>query len=108
MSDTGQVSEPTSGRDQIGRGEIDKDAVQQALEATATAVGEVATTLAGAVRQLVTTVGELGTELSDIRDAARRAVDDPVDPVDPAAEPDRPAADDPAPDEPEPEGGTGS
>ena len=65
--------------DDIGKGEIRKDAVQDAVEAAATTVGQVATIVTGAVRDVARAIGGLGTELFEIRDAARRAeVDGPT------------------------------
>lgn len=60
-------------RDHLSRGEIRKDAVQSAVEAAATTVGSVATIITGAIRDVATVVGGLGTDLFEIRDAARRA-----------------------------------
>jgi len=59
--------------DHLSRGEIRKDAVQSTVEAAATAVGSVTTIVTGAVRDVARTLGDLGTELFEIRDAARRA-----------------------------------
>jgi hypothetical protein len=61
------------GRDHLSRGEITKDALQGGVEATAGAVGQVATILTGAVREVATTLGGLATELFEIREATRRA-----------------------------------
>jgi len=59
--------------DELSKGEIRKDALQDGVEATATAVGTVATILTGAVRDVARAVGGLATELFEIRDSARRA-----------------------------------
>lgn len=59
--------------DEISKAEIGKDAVQNALDATAEAVGAVTTILVRAVREIATAVGDLGTELFEIGEAARRA-----------------------------------
>lgn len=74
--------------DRIGKAEIRKDALQDGLDATASTVGQVTTIITGAVRDVVKSVGELATELFEIRDAARRAdqdagVDEPDEPRDP-------------------------
>ncbi|MBD8868756.1 hypothetical protein [Nocardioides donggukensis] len=63
----------TPERDHISRGEIRKDAIQDSVEATVGAVGQVGGVLTGAVRDVARTLGGLATELFEIRDAARRA-----------------------------------
>ena len=70
-------------KDELSRAEIRKDAVQGTVEAAASAVGQVATIVTGAVRDVATAVGGFATEVFEIRDAARRA----------AAEHDLPAKD---------------
>ena len=60
-------------KDHLSKAEIRKDALQSTVEATATAVGGVATILTGAVRDIARTVGDLATDVFEIRDAARRA-----------------------------------
>ncbi len=70
-------------RDRISKGEIRKDALQDTVEATATAVGAVTAIVTTAVRDIARTVGGFATEVFEIRDAARRAADDnPPDPTD--------------------------
>ena len=69
----------SDGQDRITRAEIGKDAVQSTVEATASAVGEVAGIITRAVRDVAGAVGGLATEVFEIRDAARRA-SDRVDP----------------------------
>jgi hypothetical protein len=59
--------------DHLSKHEIAKDAVQGVVEATATTVGEVATILTGAVKDVARSIGGLATEVFEIRDAARRA-----------------------------------
>ena len=63
-------------KDHISRGEIRKDALQDSVEATATAVGTVTTIVTAAVRDVARTLGGLATELFEIRDSARRAAED--------------------------------
>lgn len=60
-------------QDNISRNEIRKDAIQDSVEATVTAVGQVGGVITGAVRDIARTVGGLATELFEIRDAARKA-----------------------------------
>ncbi|WP_310962624.1 hypothetical protein [Nocardioides terrisoli] len=62
--------------DHLSKAEIRKDAVQSAVEATAGTVGQVATVLTGAVRDVAGALGGLATDLFEIRDAARRAGED--------------------------------
>jgi hypothetical protein len=60
-------------KDHLSRGEIRKDAVQGAVEATAGTVGEVVTILTTAVRDVAGALGGLATEVFELREAARRA-----------------------------------
>ena len=60
-------------KDHLSKAEIRKDAVQGAVEAAATTVGEVATILTTAVKDIVRSVGGLATEVFEIRDSARKA-----------------------------------
>ncbi|MCY7396132.1 MAG: hypothetical protein LH468_08295 [Nocardioides sp.] len=60
-------------KDHLSKGEIRKDAVQGAVEATATTVGEVTTILATAVKDVAGALGGLATEVFELRAAARRA-----------------------------------
>lgn len=62
--------------DEISKPEIGKDAVQSAVEATASTVGEVATIITGAVGQVAKAIGDLGTELFEITEASRKASED--------------------------------
>ena len=63
-------------KDHLSRSEIGKDAVQGAVEAAATTVGEVATILTTAVKDIARSVGGLATEVFEIRDSARKASDE--------------------------------
>ena len=63
-----------TGSDHLSRGEITKDALQASAEAAAGTVGEVATIITGAVRDVASAVGRLATEIFEIRDASRRAL----------------------------------
>jgi len=62
------------GPDHLSKGEIAKDALQASAEAAATAVGEVATIITGAVRDVASAVGGFATEIFEIREASRRAL----------------------------------
>jgi ABC-type transporter Mla subunit MlaD len=61
--------------DGLSDAEIGKDAIQSTVEAAATAVGEVATILTAAVRDVATAIGGFATEMFEIREATRRAQD---------------------------------
>jgi hypothetical protein len=63
-------------KDHLSKAEIRKDAVQGAVEAAATTVGEVATILTTAVKDIARSVGGLATEVFEIRDSARKASDE--------------------------------
>jgi hypothetical protein len=60
-------------KDRLSKAEIRKDALQDGVEAAATAVGQVTTILTGAVRDVARAVGGFATEMFEIRDAARKA-----------------------------------
>jgi len=62
-------------KDHLSRAEIRKDAVQGTVEAAASTVGQVATILTGAVRDVARAVGGFATEMFEIRDSARRAAE---------------------------------
>ncbi len=63
-------------KDHLSKGEIRKDAVQSAVQAAATAAGQVSSILTTAVRDVAGAVGGFATEIFEIRDSARRAADD--------------------------------
>jgi hypothetical protein len=60
-------------KDNLSKTEIRKDAVQGAVEAAATTVGEVATILTAAVKDVAGALGGFATEVFELRDAARKA-----------------------------------
>jgi hypothetical protein len=60
-------------KDHLSKAEIRKDAVQGTVEAAASAVGQVATILTGAVKDVASALGGFATEVFEIRDSARRA-----------------------------------
>jgi len=60
-------------KDHLSKAEIRKDAVQGTVEAAAATVGQVATIITGAVRDVASAVGGFATEVFEIRDSARRA-----------------------------------
>jgi hypothetical protein len=62
--------------ERLSKAEIRKDAVQNTVEAAASTVGQVATILTSAVKDVASSVGGLATELFEIRESARRAAAD--------------------------------
>ena len=60
-------------KDHLSRNEIRKDAVQDSVEAAAGMVGQVATIITGAVRDVAGAIGGFATDLFEIRDSARKA-----------------------------------
>ncbi|WP_244929372.1 hypothetical protein [Nocardioides sp. W7] len=60
-------------RDHLSKAEIRKDALQGTVEAAASTVGQVATIITGAVRDVASAFGGFATEVFEIRDSARRA-----------------------------------
>jgi len=66
--------------------EIGKDAVQSTVEAAANTVGEVATIITAAVRDVATAIGGLATEVFEIREASQKAAGEGADVPIPAVE----------------------
>jgi hypothetical protein len=60
-------------KDRLSSSEIGKDAVQSAVEAAATTVGQVTSIITHAVRDVAGAMGGFATEVFEIRDSARRA-----------------------------------
>jgi len=63
----------TAMKDHLSSTEIGKDAVQSAVEAAATTIGQVTSIVAHAVRDVASAMGGFATEVFEIRDSARRA-----------------------------------
>lgn len=61
------------GRAGLGRAEIAKDTFQVLTETTATHVGRIASILTGAVRDVARELGDLASDVFEIREAAERA-----------------------------------
>jgi hypothetical protein len=72
--------------DRLSGAEIGKDAVQTTIEAAASTVGEVATIVTQAVRDVATAIGAFATEVFEIREASRKAAEDAADEPIPAVE----------------------
>jgi len=58
---------------ELSKGEIAKDVVQNTVEAAAVTVGQVTSILAAAVKDVAGAVGGFATEVFEIRESARRA-----------------------------------
>lgn len=56
--------------------ETRKDLVQEAVESGATHVGRIATIVTGAVRDVAREVGSFATDVFEMREASRRALDE--------------------------------
>lgn len=65
--------------DQLSKVEIGKDAVESTLDAAADTVAKVTSIVTHAVRDVARALGEFGTEVFEIRDAARKASDTETD-----------------------------
>ena len=63
-------------KDHLSKGEIRKDAVQDAVQAAATTVSQVTSIVAAAVREVAGAMGGFATEIFEIREASRRAADE--------------------------------
>ncbi len=73
---------PTDNGEQLSGAEIGKDAVQSTVEAAANTVGQVATIVTAAVRDVATAIGDFATEVFEIREASRKAAEDgPDEPI---------------------------
>jgi hypothetical protein len=59
--------------DRLSKAEINKDAVQETVEAAATTVGQVMSIVTGAVRDITKVIGSFATDAFEIRDGMRRA-----------------------------------
>jgi hypothetical protein len=59
--------------DRISKTEIRKDAVQEIVESGAATVGDVASIITTAVKDVANAIGGFATDVFEIRDGARRA-----------------------------------
>jgi hypothetical protein len=57
----------------VGNAEITKDTVQVITESAATHLGRIATILTGAIREIAHEIGEIASDVFEIRDAAGKA-----------------------------------
>lgn len=67
--------------DRLSKAEIRKDAVQEIVESGASTVGEVASIITTAVKDIANAIGGFATDAFEIRDTVRRATkrDDEAD-----------------------------
>ena len=73
---SGTENVPMDEGEHLSRAEIGKDAVQHTVEAATTMVGQVASIMIGAVRDVAHVLGGFATEVFEIREAARKAARD--------------------------------
>jgi hypothetical protein len=59
--------------DRLSKTEIRKDALQEIVESGASTVGEVASIITTAVKDVASAIGGFATDMFEIRDASRRA-----------------------------------
>jgi hypothetical protein len=59
--------------DRLSKAEIRKDAAQELVEAGASTVGQVASIITTAVKDVAVAIGGFATDVFEIRDGARRA-----------------------------------
>jgi hypothetical protein len=67
----------TEPRRSLSRLETTKDTLQVVVESGATHAGRIAVIVAGAVRDVTRELGDWATDIFEMRDAARRAREDP-------------------------------
>ncbi len=59
--------------DRLSKAEINKDALQETMEAGVQTVSRVMSIITGAVRDVTTTIGGFATDAFEIRDGVRKA-----------------------------------
>jgi hypothetical protein len=65
--------------DRLSKNEIRKDALQETAQSVADTVGEVATIITSAVKDVAGAIGGLATDVFEIRDGVKRAEQRRVD-----------------------------
>jgi uncharacterized protein YaaN involved in tellurite resistance len=65
--------------DRLSKNEIRKDALQETAQSVAETVGEVATIITSAVKDVAGAIGGLATDVFEIRDGVKRAEQRSVD-----------------------------
>jgi len=74
-------------KDRLSKAEINKDALQETMEAGVQTVSQVMSIITGAVREVTTTIGGFATDAFEIREGVRKAKAELAD--------DEPAVDEP-------------
>jgi hypothetical protein len=59
--------------ERLSKSEIGKDALQETVESVASAVGEIASIITTAVKDVAGAIGGVATDMFEIRDGIRRA-----------------------------------
>jgi hypothetical protein len=65
--------------DRLSKTEIRKDALQEIVESGASTVGEVASIITTAVKDVANAIGGFATDMFEIREGARRASQPPAE-----------------------------
>lgn len=60
-------------KDRLSKAEINKDAIQETVEAGVQTVSEVMSIITGAVRDVTTTIGGFATDAFEIREGVKKA-----------------------------------
>jgi len=63
-------------KDRLSKAEINKDALQETVEAGAQTVGQVMTIITGAIRDVTKAIGGFATDAFEIREGVRKAKSD--------------------------------
>jgi len=63
-------------KDRLSKAEINKDALQETVEAGAQTVGQVVAIITGAVRDVTKAIGGFATDAFEIREGVRKAKSD--------------------------------
>jgi hypothetical protein len=70
-------------KDRLSKAEINKDALQETVEAGAQTVGQVMAIITGAIRDVTKAIGGFATDAFEIREGVRKAKSDlQVEPTD--------------------------
>ena len=74
-------------KDRLSKAEINKDALQETMEAGVQTVSKVMSIITGAIRDVTTTIGGFATDAFEIREGVRKAKAELDDEPDGPAEP---------------------
>jgi hypothetical protein len=70
-------------KDRLSKAEINKDALQETVEAGAQTIGQVMSIITGAVRDVTKAIGGFATDAFEIREGVRKAKSDLAGDVEP-------------------------